>query len=144
MGFLGDEGGDLSDMKTAFNADESARLLELVAPVAAELTALRKDVVFQTIGVHIKTVVWTLSDTGRASLEMAFPGGAGPQFPIKEEVLAAARPAKSEPRQPSRSRSKSRDDVPPPGCEQQGADDQADDEECPSVEKLRNGNEHTA
>jgi len=64
--------------------DGLARLAQLLAPAAPGHAA-----VFAAIGARLAEVVSTLSLGGCASFEAAFPGGAGPSFPGKQQLLKA-------------------------------------------------------
>jgi len=65
--------------------DDIAQLAMLLSIVAPD-----HSLVFHVIGTRLQEVSSSLTEAGYASLEAAFPGGAGPSFPGKEELLAAA------------------------------------------------------
>lgn len=65
--------------------DDIAQLAMLLSMVAPD-----HSLVFHVIGTRLQEVSSSLTEAGYASLEAAFPGGAGPSFPGKEELLAAA------------------------------------------------------
>eukprot|EP00931_Biecheleriopsis_adriatica_P004885 TRINITY_DN106482_c0_g1_i1.p1 TRINITY_DN106482_c0_g1~~TRINITY_DN106482_c0_g1_i1.p1 ORF type:complete len:945 (-),score=188.76 TRINITY_DN106482_c0_g1_i1:54-2864(-) len=88
-------------------ADDIAQLAMLVALVAPDQVTL-----FYVLGMRIQELAEFLSDTGLAALETAFPGGGGPNFPSKSEMMEAlaarkAQKTSGEARDRSRSRSRS-------------------------------------
>ncbi|CAE7233683.1 Dnajb8 [Symbiodinium natans] len=65
--------------------DDIAQLAMLLSMVAPD-----HSLVFHVIGTRLQEVSSSLTEAGYASLEAAFPDGAGPAFPGKEQLLAAA------------------------------------------------------
>lgn len=62
--------------------DQVARLAQLLAPITPEHVAL-----FDALGAAILKGMGALTEGGKASLEAAFPSGAGPEFPCKARLL---------------------------------------------------------
>jgi hypothetical protein len=74
------------ESKAQLKADQFAKLLQLVAPVSPSHESFWKNV-----GGHVAAQFEKLSDAGKASLEAAFPEGAGPSFEGKEKLMAVLR-----------------------------------------------------
>merc|ERR1712232_941786 len=81
-------------------SDDIAQLVRLVALVAPEHV-----LVFEAFGHRLIAGAATLSAAGRALLDAAFPGGAGPMFPSKTLLLEVLH---SDSQQHSSGRSRSR------------------------------------
>jgi len=87
-------------------ADQAAHLAELLAMNVPDSLTEEQKGVFEAIGGFLEKSAGRLTQAGRLSLQVAFPGGEGPAFPRKEQLLAAVTKASKQ-----RARSQSRDNA---------------------------------
>merc|ERR1711924_59123 len=79
----------LDESKGQLTSDQLAKLAQSVAPVAAGQTAF-----WDFICTQLASKTDSLTEAGWASVEAAFPGGAGPECKDKEKLLAALKTKK--------------------------------------------------
>eukprot|EP00747_Dinoflagellata_sp_TGD_P168698 gnl/TRDRNA2_/TRDRNA2_195702_c0_seq1.p1 gnl/TRDRNA2_/TRDRNA2_195702_c0~~gnl/TRDRNA2_/TRDRNA2_195702_c0_seq1.p1 ORF type:complete len:502 (-),score=106.00 gnl/TRDRNA2_/TRDRNA2_195702_c0_seq1:50-1525(-) len=83
--------------KGSLTADQLAKLAQLAAPVAPSHASF-----WAAVGKHLAAKPEALTDAGKASVQAAFPDGAGPDFEGKANLLKTVQPAPKAPEKDNR------------------------------------------
>ncbi|CAK9015938.1 unnamed protein product [Durusdinium trenchii] len=82
-------------------ADDIAQLAMLLSMVAPD-----QGLIFHVIGLRLQEAGSSLTEAGFASIDAAFPDGAGPNFPGKEQLLSSMKDLKAKLAESSKSKAK--------------------------------------